>query len=95
MERTRLHPPSHQKSVGDELQRRVIDGALLGVEQFGEVLIDTLVFLHRRLQLKRAIDVELRAAMGQAQLSAVRRLDIDVPALIALLAPVELGAEFR
>lgn len=59
------------------------------------MLVKPFVFGHRRFARQRAVDEELRAAVRQAKALARARLDVDVPALLALLAPVEFGGQAR
>ena len=84
-ERLRRRSPADQKGVGDQLERRSVHGAPAGVKQFGKMLIDALIFGHRRLDGQRPAYKKLRAAVREPQGRPIGGCDVDIPALIALL----------
>ena len=63
-------------------------------QQVGEMDVDVLVFLRRGRGDELARDIEFRAATAECELQAICGLDVDVPALLAGLPPVEVGGEF-
>ena len=73
-------------------QGREIDVGLSGLHDLGEALVEHRIFLLRLVMHQLAVNREFCAPLGQHHLAGLR-LGHDIPALLAGLAPVELGLE--
>ncbi len=78
----------------EEIERKDIRvGDIVVVEKAGKAIVDSLVLGHRLLGDELSVYVETRPAFCKLQPFAGGGADLDLPGLLAGLAPVEIGAE--